>query len=327
MVVVRTERNLHHEVFYDIVFEWEDELCKALKTQLFYARNYNFFGRDVSRSLLYRLHINVEDIRLCGKIAFAYEMFGDAHEDLIHSSHTAICVIDFYPQIENLHHFYYTHRKTPYLFVSSREVYDFLMNHHPERKIYHLPLSLPDQYRISANTVFEKKYDLVPVGRQNEKLMDWLHIYSKNHHINYVYRKYADHSNNAFPYYTNDGKFVSNVVTRADYFSLLRKSKIAFYTTPGIEGDPKNTYGFSQVTPRFLELLSCGCLLLGCYPDNADTRYYRLEEYVVNVNSYEQFENAMNSLLKKKVDIEKYSSFLESHYTSAIAKKLIDVIE
>ena len=326
-IVVRTERAIHSEVFYDIVYEWEDELCKVFNSKLFYARNYIYHGTDVARSLLYRFHMNIEDLRLLGKTAFAYDMFGHTNKDLIHSCHTAICIIDFYPREDMLHAFYQAHKDTPFLFLSNKEVYDFLMDHQPERKIYHLPLSLPDKYRINEKTTFKKNYDLVLAGRQNTKLLGWLDLYCKSHKISYIYRKKADLTNNEFPYYTNEGQFDCNVVTREDYFNLLRQSKIAFYSTPGLEDAKKDiTNGFSQVTPRFLELLSCGCLLLGCYPDNADTRYYHLDDFVINVSSYEQFESTMDKLLKQEVNIKKYSSYLENHYTSVIAKKLLNII-
>ncbi len=47
------------------------------------------------------------------------------------------------------------------------------------------------------------------------------------------------------------------------YINLLRASKISFYSTPGIDGGEKRTGGFNPVTPRYLELLSAQCQLLG----------------------------------------------------------------
>ena len=327
-IVIRTEREINKAVFYDIVYEWENELCKALKAPMFYAKKYYIGKREIGATLLYRLKINFEDFFLLGKVAFAFEMFGQYSRETIHSSHSAICIIDFYPHKDLLHAFYNTYRKVPYLCVSSREVYEYLMNHNPERTIYHLPLSIPDNYRITKNTRFKKKYDLILVGRQNERFEKWLTQYCQTHTIRYVYRKYINHETNEFLYYTNDGEFVCNVITREDYFKILKLCKLAIYTTPGIEGDPKKdvTNGFSQVTPRYLELLTCGCMLLGDYPDNPDTKYYELERFVSRVTSYKQFEETVNKLLKQEVNIEEYSNYLEKHYTSIRAKQFEEIL-
>lgn len=328
-LVIRTERNIHTEVFYDIVYEWEDEFCRTLGVKLFYARNGYLAGREIFASLQRRYGLNIEEVLLCGKIAFGYQMFGDSARGLIQSSHTAVCIIDFYPRKEDLEAFYATYRRTPFLFISSREVYEYLLQENPPRKIYHLPLSLPDKYRILPDTHFEKQYDLLLIGRQNTFLLNWLEQYCRTHDIIYVSRTVVDRENKRFLYYTNHGDYVCNVVTRDDYFQLIRKCKIAFYATPGLVGDRKRdlTNGFSQVTPRFLELMAGGCLLIGQYPDNADTRYYQLNDYVMNVNSYEEFEAAMNQRLQQEVNMKDYSQYLESHYTSVVARDMVRLLK
>lgn len=327
-LVVRTERAIQSAVFYDIVNEWEDEFCQTLHIPLFYARNGKICGRELFLSLLRKFGINIEDWLLRGKLAFAFQMFADSEIGLINSANTAICIIDFYPQKEDLRSFYEKYQKAPFLFISSREAFEFLLQEHPPRKIYHLPLSLPDKYRISPETRFNKKFDVALIGRQNKLLVEWLKRYCQTYEITYVYRKYINHKNQKFLYYTNKEEYVCNVVCREDYFGLIRQCKIAFYSTPGMEGDPKKneTHGFSQVTPRFLELLSCGCLLIGQYPKNADIDYYKLDDYVMNVHSYNEFEKAMNFRLQQEVDMVDYSNYLESHYTSVVAKKMVEYI-
>lgn len=315
---------LHHEAFYDIVFEWEDELCKYFNTCLHYAHDPIIFGRHVFQSLHHRLHVNIETLRLFNKTAFGFEMYAKTRKGFTNSSRLAICIIDFTLNESQLPYFYEAYKNVAYLFISSREAYEFLLKHNPPRRIYHLPLSLPDKYRLTTDTIFDKKYDLVLVGRQNLQLVEWLKEYEAHHSITYVYRSKADLKKKEFLYFTNKGELVGNVVTRDDYFKLLRQCKTAFYSTPGMDGDPKSitNSGFSQVTPRFLELLSCGCLLMGCYPNNPDTQYYELGNYVKNVTSYEEFERSFDELLKKKVDVKAYSDYLNQHYTSAVAKQL-----
>ena len=184
-----------------------------------------------------------------------------------------------------------------------------------------MPLTLPDKYRLNPDVPIEKTYDLVLVGRQNPVLLDWLRKYEKSHSITYVYR--GEISAGEFPYYTNRGEYVGNINTREDYFSLLRKSKVAFYTTPGMDGGDKRTNGFSQVTPRFLEELSCGCNVIARYKENSDTDFFELDKMITNVNSYNEFAMAMQQALVTTPDLRKYAEYLDKHYTSTLAKYFV----
>jgi hypothetical protein len=108
---------------------------------------------------------------------------------------------------------------------------------------------------------------------------------------------------------------------------LMRKSRIGFYATPGIDGGEIRTKGFNQVTPRFLELLSCECHVIARYKNNPDTDYYELSKFSTNINSYETFENTMNWARNNPIDKNKYVEYLEKHYTSERVQLLKMILE
>ena len=105
----------------------------------------------------------------------------------------------------------------------------------------------------------------------------------------------------------------------------MKKAKCAFYTTPGIDSE-KVTYGFNQITPRFLELLASGCHIIARYVDNADSRYYEVGSFCKSIENYEQFESSLDYARNNDVDIRKYAEYLEKHYTSVRAKQIHQIL-
>lgn len=183
--------------------------------------------------------------------------------------------------------------------ISSKEVYDFMKENKINLPIEHWALSISDIYRITPHTHFEKKYDLVMMGRQNPVLQSYYKKYSETHpDFTYVYRvieKNNDGSRDFF-YYTSNGKNLGAVNTREQFIALMRQSRCGLYGTPGIDEDEKkgSTNGFHQVTPRFLEYIASGCHILARYKRNSDTDFYGLDEFCPSIESYEQFENRMD---------------------------------
>ena len=90
------------------------------------------------------------------------------------------------------------------------------------------------------------------------------------------------------------------LASRDGYLDSMKKSRIALYATPGIDGGEKRTNGFSQVTPRFLEMVASGCNIIARYKTNADTDYYELEKFCQSINTYEEFEKEMDKCRIKK---------------------------
>ena len=162
------------------------------------------------------------------------------------------------------------------------------------------------------------------MGRQNPVLEGFLKQYIKEHpDLYYVYRELKD---GKFNYYTNRGESLGDINTREKYMKLMRSARCGLYSTPGIDGGEKRTNGFSQVTPRFLELIACGCHVIARYKPNSDTDYYELERFSKPVDSYEQFERMLDEARSSEVDIQLYSSYLSKHYTSVRANQLREII-
>ena len=191
------------------------------------------------------------------------------------------------------------------------------------KKIYHLPLSLSDKYRISKETVFEKKYDLFIAGRQNPILAGFFREYLSRHpETTFVRRELR---NGISQYFNQSGECVSETDSREIYVQLIRQARACMYAVPGIDG-AVHTHGFSQVTPRFLEIIAAGCFPLLRYVSNADTDFYQLSSFASSIQSYEDFENQLDIARKERVDMEKYSNYLQHHYTSVVAEQLRNIL-
>ncbi len=126
-------------------------------------------------------------------------------------------------------------------------------------------------------------------------------------------------------YYDSDGNCLGDADTREKYMGLLRKTKCALYSTPGMD-ERKFTNGFNQVTPRFLELLASGCHVIARYPDNPDTQWYHLNDFCKSVETYEEFEAQMDYARTHDIDREKYKNYLAQHCTSKRAEQLQEIL-
>jgi hypothetical protein len=108
--------------------------------------------------------------------------------------------------------------------------------------------------------------------------------------------------------------------------NLMSQSKVGLYATPGIDGDEIRTNGFSQITPRFLEYVSCGCHIIARYNENSDAKFYEIETFSPSIQTYEQFESNLDYALKNEINKTKYSNYLHKHYTSNRAELLKSII-
>lgn len=143
----------------------------------------------------------------------------------------------------------------------------------------------------------------------------------RNPAVRIIRRKYAD---GHFSYYlSSTGEEVSCGDSREEYTSLLRRSKVALYTTPGMDGTRADANGWNQVTPRFLEEIAAQCHIIARYPDNEDTRWYEMGKICESVKSYEEFEALAERYRSEPVNITKYKEYLRKHVTS----RRVDMLE
>lgn len=127
-------------------------------------------------------------------------------------------------------------------------------------------------------------------------------------------------------YYTSKGECLGDINTREKYMGLMRKSRCALYSTPGVD-EGKRTNGFNQITPRFLEFVSAGCHVISRYANNSDADFYEMEKFSMRADTYEDFERALDYARTTDVDMNAYSAYLEKHYTSVRVKQLQDIIK
>lgn len=314
-----TERLYKTWPSYDLIQEWEDEIVRTLNVELFFDTKYRH-NRIMSHIPFWSKCL------LPSSPAFMYNMSPNLKNDINNKRTIVPCIIDFYiNEPSKLQQFYHRYDKHPVVLISSREVFNFLKNNQCPLNIDHLPLSISSKYLIHIERPFEKKYDLVMLGRQNPLLEDYVKKYAKEH-SSFVY-VYRIQKNGIFNYYTSKGELLGNINNREKYVSLMRQARVGLYSTPGIDGGEKRTNGFNQVTPRFLEFVACGCHIIARYPNNADTDYYELSKFSPSICNYEQFEQQLNTYLSKDVDVNFYSKYLEKHYTSQRCKDLQQILE
>lgn len=312
-----TSRNYDTWPSLDLVYEWEDIISKELGLSFYYEKEV------MSNRYLKRIPFLLSFFQT-SQTAFRFDMITNLYSQVNNRSNIIPCIVDFFLKDKQLKKFCNYYNKNKIVFVSSREVYDYLKSVNCPLNIQHLALSISDIYRIDANTRFEKKYDLVLMGRQNPVLQKFVDEYAAKHKdFRYVYRILKD---GVFYYYTSDGNCLGDINTREKYIKLMQSARVGLYSTPGIDGGEVRTNGFNQVTPRFLELIACGCHVLARYKNNSDTKYYELEKFSPILSTYDEFEDAMDKRLRTEVCMKDYSEYLSKHYTSVRCQELKNYI-
>ena len=326
---IYTKRDLESRVFYDLVFEWEDALERTL--------NLSYYP-EYSSTAIYKIwrHKFIRGIyRLCPFVCqplfpFSYGLKFDMNPHIgkrrPNSEHIIPWVIDFYLEDDQLSQFNTSYKHHPIVLISSREVYEYLISRKELVKdvnIRHMALSISDQYRISSETKFEKEYDVVLMGRQNPVLMSFFHRYVEAHpELKYVYRKIEGENYNYYAVHNGVETYIGAINKREEYMDLMHKARIGLYCTPDIDSDHTRSHGYNQVTPRFLEWISSGAHVIARYVPNPDTEYYRLQDFSEPIETYEQFEKAIDYAMTHEVDMNKYANYLAQHYTSVRAEEI-----
>jgi glycosyltransferase involved in cell wall biosynthesis len=312
-----TRRSFDHRFFYDLVYEWEDVLKKEFNCKYSFDKN--------MRNAWWAYHIyGFQNLITTTKNSFVFEMVPENAAG--HNKKNIVpLIIDFYLKEEQLPCFYKKYCNNKIVFISNKEVLSYLKLNDCPLNIAHLGLSISDKYAINSFTRFEKKYDVALIGRQNVVLKKWIEKYADTH-PSFVY-VFGVRNSNQLNHYTNKGEFIGNVEKRADFIQLMKACRIGIYATPGTDGGEARTHGFNQVTPRFLEYIACGCHVIARYPKNDDTDYYELPSMAPNINSYEEFESAVDKARTSEVDMDKYARYLQKHYTSVRAKELQSIIQ
>jgi hypothetical protein len=318
---ILTDRHFQNWPSWHIVYEWENELSNSLNLPLknspliknhFIYRNFKRIDNKLFKGKL-DFFLNSILVSKC-EYSLYFEMFLQYHKRFSSSRKVIPVIVDFWEK-SNIELFKRIYADCPFLLITSLEVLNFLKENHIKNKLIHFPMSLPSIYKLMPNQIFEKKYDIVLGGRINVVLLDYLKQYEILHpEIEYLHQ--IQHEGELY-YVSNKRGIVGNFHTRSEYMNLIKSAKVAFYSTPGMDGGEKRTNGFNPVTPRFFELLSAGCHVIARYPKNIETDYYKLETICLSVTSYADFENQLNIALIADPPTKKNAEYLNNHYTTS----------
>lgn len=309
---ILSKRNIYKTPSWHLVWEWENIIAKETTWNLY--RDNIFLAHPRIQRELPLLHNFCPPS--CPSFMFEMKAPNTVSRNRYNRSNIFPCIIDYFLRDDELLIFEKNFSEHRVVFISSKEVFNRLISLGTHVPILHLPLSLPDYYYYNPEVECEKKYDVVLVGRQNPVLKHYLEIYAKKH-PSFVYVLEDERPKRKYHYYSTNGDYVGYFESRKQYMSLISKSKVALYSTPGIDGGEVRTNGYNQVTPKFLEYIASGCNIISRWQDNADTDYFQLNKFSDNIQSYGQFEVAMDRALEVRPNKQMYADYLSKHYTSS----------
>jgi hypothetical protein len=324
---IYTIRDTPQPHFWDIVFDWEDQMSITLGVPLIpVGKKYNQIYRPhILKKILNRFNA----YQLWDQYFFSpqnYYLAFHIGPPGVYSFYTRNniipIIIDFWKQ-ENIKRLESIFRISPAVFVTSREVFNYLKDIGARLKLEHLSLSLPDKYAEPSNSLL-RDIDIIQMGRSNATLDEYMNEFLRDFpNTNYVSGKKIGNEIHMISTQLGSMGVFKN---RVDFINLLKRSRISLVSAPGLDDDKKRTGGFSPVTPRFLESAACGCKLLGLYPQNDDFEYYGIKEVCASVSSYDQFRDLACKYLTQKT-IPDYANFLEGHLTSKRTNELLNKLQ
>ena len=321
-------RNLYNEVHRDTVFEWEDEIArlsnfKIMETEHGLAdyKGLNILKRikkKVSSRSVIQPFYKKQDIQ----IAF---ILGVYEINFFRSNNCIPIFIDIW---DDGYKYLYRIMPSEYpFFVTSFDVYNKFKNEDKEFNVHYVPLILSDKWMLKSMP--EKTVDVVQVGRKNELLHSYMLEYiKKNPSIEYIHSTFDEKSGYLSYRSTADENKILYLNNRQQYMDFLKKAKVSIFSSPGIDGSRAEANGIDYPTPRFYEIASQYCFMVGRHTDHQEFRDLRIDDVFINVNDYNHFENSMNDIFneKKKIDIKKYQEFMKAHCVSTWLKDLENII-
>lgn len=318
---IYSTRNSNNKVYSDLIYEWEDDYAKELNIKIYsylaiIDKLFRYFFKFSQKIHLGRILQYLDSKRKPKSYVLVHELYPRSY-----FSHQVFCnkipiIIDFDYGV-NLASFFETYRNCKLVFISNLEAFHYLNKNNCPLNIAHLPLSLSDRHKIDKNHPRKTEFDVIMV-RPNNVFLDYLERFALEHQdFEYVIRKWDDsklYSNNV--YYSNKKGVIGEFSERDLYLNLLRKAKVALYSTPGLD-DP-NTRFMNHVTPSLFEFVAAGCKVITRFPKNHETDFFELYELSPSVNSYEEFEYQLGKIIyNKSFDyLTEHQKFLDKNYTS-----------
>jgi hypothetical protein len=317
-------RATEHWPSYHLVYEWEDDFAAGLQVPVVTLERpwkSRFWRNRYVQALANRYHRLVSRKRF--NLVFELGLSGSPSPGTQPDSLPAL--VDFWKDT-HLPSFYSLYEDCLFVLVSSAEVVAYLKAQHCPLPLQHFPLSLSDRYALDPAVPYAKHYDILLSGRPNPVLDDYLLRYVARFPQTECLRQvFVD---DELRYVSNHHGDLGSFHSREAYMDLLRTARVSFYSTPGMDGGEARTGGFNPVTPRFLELLSAQCLLLGRYPENEETEFFEVASVCPNITSYEQFEATLTAYLRQpSPPLHQYAELLDKHYTSRRVAQLRGIMQ
>ncbi len=320
-----TLRRLTHQVFRQIVEEWEDDFAAELNLPLQHMDTCETRANGRVGKLIRRLPRAVapwdDGGRWKGQArgqGLGFLLWPPQHPESFWVQPDGVpVVIDFWrhqiPLAEKVF------ARSLRIFVTNQEIHRDLATTSLASRMTFLPLSVSARH---VQPVPEPRtVDLIQVGRQNPRLHEWALEYVRiRPGANYLY---ADTSG-TWPIWTATDRGPLNIDTsRASYWQLLRSSRISLVSAPGIDGGEKRTGGYNPVTPRFYESAAARCHLIGRFPrEGADFVVNRVASACRHVDTFDEFAAAVDQGRKTAPDVAALDAFLVGHTTAEVARAL-----
>lgn len=327
IIKIYSKRKSNDKVYSNLIYEWENDFSKILNVPIYsYTANHERILNLIFR-ILTKLRINgliqrIEKNRKIKKFILTYHLY--PKEVFSHNlfSNKIPYIIDFDYKVDiNLFNNIYSNCKL--ILISNLVAFNYLKEHGCKLNIQHLPLGISDNYILNNKKQKDKTYDAI-ITRSNKVLLNFIKQYAKeNDNFEYIERRWIDnkmYSKNV--YFSNKNGQIGEFSGRNEYLNLLKNSKVALYSTPGIDDDKIRF--MNHVTPSLFEFISSGCRIISRYPTNEETKYFNLLDVSPNVETYDDFKRLLDKYLKdtSMSYLDKYEKYLKNIRCSNLANKL-----
>jgi len=321
-----TLRGAEHQVFRQIVEEWEDDFATELGLPLrdmsaLEKRANGRFGalrRRLPGGLMPFDDAGRMQPARAGARSLAFLLWPPAHPSSFWVQPDVVpVVVDFWRP--HLAHAERVFARSPVVFVTNREIQLALADTSLGGRVHYLSLSVSARHVRPVSA--PRTVDLIQVGRQNAKLHRWaLDYVGLRPGASYLY---ADASGTWPRWTATDRGPLKLDTSRSSYWELLRSSRVSLVSAPGIDGGEARTGGLNPVTPRFYESAAARCHLVGRFPrDGADFAANRVASACRHVDSFDEFVDAVDHGRHTAPPVSRLDAFLVGHTSAEVARAL-----
>lgn len=318
-ITVASLRKIRNESYYDVVFEWEDEMAGIFGSKVD-CGSVPFFYLCRAYGKLYKGYRAHQDLSRAQKICFIMSPLQVKCFSLQN-------VIPVFMDVWSDEHVNFIVDKTRDLklfYCTSMEIYDRIKRKDANSRVRYMPLSVSDVYYSENFAAYAggKSSRVIQIGRKNPVLHQYMLQYVKEHpQVEYIYTTDVRHKD-LFEYVSSLRGNIGTITDRKEYIGKLSGAKVSLVSTPAMDGSRKYANGNDFLTPRFYESAVLGCAMIGRYAVNKETE--KIAQICPNITSYEQFVQEMDKALVITPEelFAKEKDFIQSNLTSCRARQI-----